>query len=75
MQSGQATRHSHFAVSYERNKYFVGRESIIEHFLANVLPSADTSHCRRRAVIVGLAGVQDTQTAPETASQVHEKHL
>ncbi|KAL1989597.1 hypothetical protein VTN49DRAFT_6794 [Thermomyces lanuginosus] len=63
----------HFAVPFERNKRFVGRESIMKELLERVPPTVDANHCQRIA-IVGLGGVGKTQIALETAFRVRDKH-
>lgn len=68
-----AARRTHFAVPFERNNCFVGRESILKQLLASVPPSVDAMYCQRTA-IVGLGGVGKTQIALETAVQIRERH-
>ncbi|KAL1994732.1 hypothetical protein VTN49DRAFT_919 [Thermomyces lanuginosus] len=63
----------HFAVSFGRNKNFVGRESILEELLSKIPPDAEADDCQRTA-IVGLGGVGKTQIALEAAFRVREGH-
>ncbi|KAL1993504.1 hypothetical protein VTN49DRAFT_3453 [Thermomyces lanuginosus] len=68
-----ATGRRHFSIPFERNRDFVGRESILEQLLTCVAPSVNRDYCQRTA-IVGLGGVGKTQIALEVAFRVNEKH-
>ncbi|KAK3191213.1 hypothetical protein K4F52_002803 [Lecanicillium sp. MT-2017a] len=64
---------AHFMVPFERNRSFVGRESILQPLLERADPYASSSYCQRTAV-VGLGGVGKTQIALEVAFRICEKH-
>ena len=64
---------SHWVVPFDRNKDFVGRESILAQLLETIPPSTDNDTCQRTA-IEGLGGVGKTQIASEAAFRVREKH-
>ncbi|KAK4205848.1 P-loop containing nucleoside triphosphate hydrolase protein, partial [Rhypophila decipiens] len=62
-----------WVVPFERNKEFVGRESIVEKLLGRVPPLTDEDRCQWVA-IEGLGGIGKTQIALETAFRVREKY-
>ncbi|KAL1993077.1 hypothetical protein VTN49DRAFT_3834 [Thermomyces lanuginosus] len=66
-------RHTHFAVPFERNPNFVGRESIMEQLLATIPPSVNGDCCQKTA-LVGLGGVGKTQIALEIGFRIREKY-
>jgi len=63
----------HWIVPFDRNKDFVGRESILAKLLEAIPPSADKDACQWTA-IEGLGGIGKTQVALEAAFRVREKH-
>ncbi|KAK3314373.1 P-loop containing nucleoside triphosphate hydrolase protein, partial [Apodospora peruviana] len=58
---------------FDRNKDFVGRESILRRLLERVPPLADEDRCQWVAT-EGLGGIGKTQIALETAFRVRKKY-
>ncbi|SPO02000.1 uncharacterized protein DNG_04673 [Cephalotrichum gorgonifer] len=59
-------------VPFERNRYFIGREAILQQLLEQVDPYVDVRYCQR-TVIEGLGGIGKTQIALEAAHRILDK--
>jgi tetratricopeptide (TPR) repeat protein len=60
-------------VPLDRNRDFVGRESVLEQLLGKISPNDYKDTCQRTAV-EGLGGVGKTQIALEAAYRIYEEH-
>ncbi|PVH68527.1 hypothetical protein DL98DRAFT_542347 [Cadophora sp. DSE1049] len=61
----------YWMVPFERNKYFVGRELLLQRLIDGVHPDMDKEYCQKTA-IVGLGGVGKTQIALEVVYRIHK---
>ncbi|KJZ70980.1 hypothetical protein HIM_09635 [Hirsutella minnesotensis 3608] len=61
----------HWLVPFERNRDFVGRESLLQQLVEKIHPNRDEKYCQRTAVF-GLGGVGKTQIALEAAFRIHD---
>jgi hypothetical protein len=74
LKRSRTSQNSHWMVPFERNKDFVGRDSILRQLLAKISSSTDEDYCQRTA-LVGLGGVGKTQIALEAVYRIRKMNL